>query len=544
MVTRMHKTYVMGHRNPDTDSIASAIAYASLLSQTRDGEYIAARCGDINAETGFVLDTLHIDPPVLLENVEPQVADIPFLYSQKAPSDMPAIDVAALMEEHDVRNIPIVRENGKLCGLVSEHGLARAYVTPHLGPGLRVGPISLQSLARILQAELASEAGPKRLDGNVTIVIDALHVSLSLLKPGDIAVVGDDEPAQLALISAGIAALIIAQDAPLGSRVISAADAKEVSLLKTPFDAFSVGRMIHLSHPAEHIMATDVQTVQCDEYIGAATRIVTNSPYRTACVIDEDGRLLGMISRNTFLTEIHKSVILVDHNEYAQAVDGIETAEILEIIDHHRLGAITTLRPIRFRNEPVGSTSTIITNLYQEAGIDPKEEIAGLLLAGILSDTLVLRMSTTTGRDRDAVTYLASLSGIEPQEFGTSLIESGMDTTSIPLSELLTRDTKSYTLFDTSVIIAQVMIASDEFPYKNRQALIREVGEVRMQHSVDLYLVLCTDVIDQVSYLFAAGNQSLLDGLGYHDQPVRLPGVMSRKNDFIPSFGQKLRLLS
>ena len=539
----MLKTYVMGHRHPDTDSIASAVAYADLLRQTRTGEFIAVRCGDLNAETRYVLQTLDIQAPVLMENVESQVSDIPFLYPQSAPYDMPAIDVASLMEEHDVRNIPIVNEDGRLLGLVSEHGLARAYVTPHASTQLTVGPIGLVTLARILQADLVSEAGPERLLGNVSIVIDALHVSLSRLGPDDIAVVGDNEPAQLALVSAGIAALIIAQDAPMGERIIKAALDSNVSLIRTPLDAFSVSRMIHLSHPAERLMATDVQTVRLEESIGTATRVVTNSPYRTACVIDADGNLLGMISRNTFLEEIHKSVILVDHNEFAQAVEGIETADILEIIDHHRLGAITTLRPIQFRNEPVGSTSTIITTMYQEAGIVPSESVAGLLLAGILSDTLVLKMSTTTEKDHNAVTYLSSLTDLSPFEFGTTLIQSGMDLSDVPLEELLTRDTKPYTLFDTSVIIAQIMTASDEYHLTHHEDIKKETEQLRVRHGVDIYMVMFTDVINQVSYLFAAGNQILLDELGYSVQPVRLSGVMSRKKDLLPVFGQRLRSL-
>ena len=246
----MRKTYVMGHRHPDTDSIASAMAYASLLEQTKSGEYIPVRCGEISVETQYVLQRLNLQAPVLMESVEPQVADIPFLHSQSAPYDMPVIDVASLMDEHDVRNIPIVNEHGKLLGLVSEHGLARAYVTPHASEPLRVGPIGLSTLARILQADLVLETGPERLDGKVSIIIDALHVSLSLLGSDDVVIVGDNEPAQLQLITAGIGALIIAQGAPMGDRVREAARTHHVSLIRTPLDAFSVSRMIHLSHPA------------------------------------------------------------------------------------------------------------------------------------------------------------------------------------------------------------------------------------------------------------------------------------------------------
>ncbi len=534
----MQTIYIVGHRQPDTDSIASAIGYAALLNNIHDDTYIAAGCGELNDETSYALKEAGVEPPFLLESVEPVVGDIPFFYTQKAPHDMPAIDVAALMEEHDVRNIPIVDDDNKLLGLVSEHGLARAYVSPHASQPLMVGPIAISTLARILHAEVLVKAH-ERLAGNVAIVIDALHVSLSQLGKADVAIVGDNEPSQLALVSAGIGALIVA-DAPVGDRLVDAAKSRGVSLLKTPLDAFSVGRMIHLSHPATSIMATDVEVVHKDDLLSTATRIVTNSPYRTACVLDGEEKLLGMLSRNTFLEEIHKNVILVDHNEYSQAVEGIESAEVIEIIDHHRLGTISTLSPIEFRNEIVGSTSTIITYRYQEEEIDPSKEIAIVLLAGILSDTLVLKMSTTTKRDRDAVAYLSKLAGLDPMEFGSRLIEKGMNLDGIPIEDLLTRDVKTYTLYGKSVSIAQVMTASDAYHKENSDQIKKILHEIRMKSGFDINLVLFTDVIGQVSYLFVDGDEGLISDLGYKDIVV-LPGVMSRKKDFFPVFGHKFR---
>ncbi|PKL60163.1 MAG: pyrophosphatase [Methanomicrobiales archaeon HGW-Methanomicrobiales-4] len=536
----MQTIYVLGHRQPDTDSIASAVAYASLLENIREETYIAGRCGDLNTETRYVLSETDLPEPVLMESVEPVVGDISFLYPHQAPHDMAAIDVAMLMEEHDVRNIPIVDDENRLLGLVSEHGLARAYVSPYASQALRVGPINTETLARILQAEIIHEAHAI-LAGEVAIVIDALHVSLSRLGAEDVAIVGDNEPTQLALVSAGIGAMIIAERAPIGERLKDAARSRNVTLLKTDLDAFSVGRMIHLSHPASAIMARDVEIVHMEDSLSAATRVVTNSPYRTACVVDEEGRLLGMISRNTFLEEIHKSVILVDHNEFAQAAEGIETAEVLEIIDHHRLGTISTLRPIQFRNEPVGSTSTIITFRYIEEGVTPDLDIATLLLAGILSDTLVLKMSTTTSRDREAVEYLSRITERDPQEFGSTLIQKGMDLDQIPLDTLLARDVKEYTLYDRQIIIAQVMTASDQFHTAHDSVIRETLGALRQATGSDLYIVIFTDVIGQVSYLYASGETGLLERLEYDTQPVELPGVMSRKKDFFPVFGQKLR---
>lgn len=536
----MQPVYIIGHRQPDTDSIASAVAYASLLCQIHAGKYIPARCGDLNAETQYALEVAGLDAPVLIENVEPSVGDIPFLYTQTAPMNIPAIDVALLMDEYDIRNIPIVDNENRFLGLVSEHGLARAYVSPHASLPLKVGPISLNALARILQAEIIN-AAHEEIHGSASIVIDALHISLARLGPQDVAIIGDNEPSQIALVAEGICALIIAEGAHLGERVRESAKKMGVTLLTTPLDAFSVGRLLHLSGPVETIMATDAETLHRDDLLATAAQIVSNSPYRTACVTDEDGHFIGMLSRNSFLEDVHKSVILVDHNEYAQAVEGIETAEILEIIDHHRLGTIATLQPIRFRNEPVGSTSTIITMRYREEQVTPDKAIATILLAGILSDTLVLKMSTTTDRDREAVAYLAEIAGIKPEEFGSELINKGMNLDGVPIEDLIVRDIKDFTLHDRSVSIAQIMTGSQDFAESNALEIQEALTGYQTSHGYDISIVLVTDVIGQRSFLFASGDHGLISKLGYLYQPVILEGVMSRKKDFFPLFGQRFR---
>ncbi|MDD1711510.1 MAG: putative manganese-dependent inorganic diphosphatase [Methanoregulaceae archaeon] len=536
----MQKVYVIGHRQPDTDSIGSVIGYTDLLNSREPGRYIASYSGELNAETRFALSYFGVAAPLEISSVEPNVGDIPFFYTQKAPADMPTIDVAAMMDEYEIRNIPITDNEGKLLGLVSEHGLAKAYVTPRREAQLSIGPIALSTLARILDARICVK-GKEEICGKVEIVIDALHVALSRLTREDIAVVGDNEPAQLAMISSGIAALVIAEGAPVGSRTLEAASAKGVSILASPLDAFSVGRMVHLSLPAGAVLATDVPVLRIEDALTYAKKAVTDSKYRTACVVDSEGRLLGTISRNTFLGEIQKQVILLDHNEYGQAVDGIEAAEILEVIDHHRLGAITTLKPVRFQNEPVGSTSTIITMKFIEAEKAPGIPVAGMLLAGILSDTLVLKMSTTTPADEKAAVYLAGIAGLDPNVFGTELIQKGMDLDRTPLPDILVRDTKRYSLFGREVVISQVMMASDEFLEGREDEIMTIIERLRKEDAADLYLVLFTNVIGNHSHLFAAGDQSVLSTLEYENQPVLLPGVMSRKKDFLPPFGQKLR---
>jgi manganese-dependent inorganic pyrophosphatase len=539
---RMRHVYIIGHRQPDTDSICSVIGYAELLNRKEPGTYIPSRCGDLNEETRFALSRCGREPPTYIENVEPLVEDLPFLDQRCVNEDVPTIDIAAMMDTNDMRNMPVVNNRGELTGLVSEYGLARSYVRRQKIEPLSLAPIRLETLARILSARIL-HAAQEVLEGRVYTAIDALHVALSRLKPQDLAIVGDNEPAQLALISAGIAAVIVAEDAPVGERVIGAAREREVSVLSTSLDAFGVGKMINLSLPGRMIMETDVPAVQLTDSLDYAKHVISTSKFRTACVVQEGGIFLGQISRSALMQDVQKAVILLDHNEATQAVEGIEDADILEIIDHHRLGAITTLKPVKFLNDPVGSTSTIIALKFRDTGETPARETACLLLSGILSDTLGLRMSTTTVADRKAVEFLAAVAEVDPQNYGNELLRRGMDLTSSTLEDLLTRDTKQYNLFGKDLIIAQVMVPGYEFSRERQGEIGKILQHLRERNRVDLYVALFTNVVEEGSDVYFAGDESLLSRLGFREQPLRMEGIMSRKKDFLPRLGQLLRSL-
>lgn len=539
---KSRRVYVIGHRQPDTDSVCSVIGYAELLNKKEPGTFIPARCGDLNEETQFAFSRCGREPPFYIENVEPSVEDLPFLDQRSVNENVPTIDIAAMMDAYDMRNMPVVNDQGTLIGLVSEYGLARAYVRRQKIEPLSLAPIHLNTLARILNASVLN-AAQERLEGKVYTAIDALHVALSRLTSRDLAIVGDNEPAQLALISAGIAALIIAEDAPVGERVIGMAREKGVSILSTSQDAFGVGKLINLSLPGQMIMETDVPMVQMTDSLEYAKHVVSGSKFRTACVVGERGIFLGQISRSALMQDIQKTVILLDHNEAAQAVEGIENADILEIIDHHRLGAISTLKPVKFLNNPVGSTSTIIALKFKDTGEIPAKETACLLLSGILSDTLGLRMSTTTEEDHQAVEFLVKVANIDPIDYGNELIRKGMDLSGISLEDLLTRDTKQYNLFGKELIIAQVMVPSYEFNREQHQEIERILHHLREKNRVDLYIALFTNVVEEGSDVYLSGDEGFLSRMGFREQPQRMDGIMSRKKDFLPRLGQLLRSL-
>ena len=537
----LDKVLIIGHRQPDTDCISSVIGYAAFKNLVEPDRYIAARCGELNAETCFALETCGIKPPVLIDSLVPLVSDLK-IARISVNGDVPAVDVAALMDTHDIRNVPVTDGQGKLIGVVGEHGLARAYVHQLKIGELAITPLPLDTLARVLSARVVVR-GNETLGGRVIIAIDAPDIARKKFSKRDIAVTGDNEPVQLALVASGIEALVIAGKAQAGARVIREAKAQGVSLLATDLDAFAVGTMINLSLPARMVMETDIPRLTLSDSVTQAKQTVYNSKFRSACVVENDGTLRGIVTRTTLLSDVHKPVILLDHNEFAQAVDGIDEAEILEIIDHHRLGAISTLKPVKFLNDPVGSTSTIITKKYREAGITPGAAIAGILLAGILSDTLVLKMSTTTTDDEEAVAYLVPVAGLDPVAFGTALLEKGMNLSGASIEELLMRDTKKYELFGKRLIIAQVMVPSFSFSQAHTDEIRRELARLRMQQGVDFYLGMFTSVVENGSDLFAAAESQLLTGLGLRDQPVRLKTMMSRKKDLLPWFGKKLRSL-
>jgi manganese-dependent inorganic pyrophosphatase len=539
---QIRHVYVIGHRQPDTDSICSVIGYAELLNQKEPGKFIPARCGEMNEETLYALSRCDARPPFYIENVEPSVEDLSSLDPRSVHEDIPTIDIAGMMDVNDMRNMPVVNSDGVLLGLVSEYGLARAYVGKQKIEPLALAPIRLDSLARILNARVLN-AACEILEGRVYIAIDALPVALSRLTSRDLAVVGDNEPAQLALISAGIAALIVAEDAPVGERVIGAAREREVSVVSTSLGAFGVGKMINLSFPGRMIMETEVPTVRMTDSLEYAKHLISSSRFRTACVVRDGGVFLGQISRSALMQDVHKSVILLDHNEAPQAVEGIEQADILEIIDHHRLGVITTLKPVKFLNDPVGSTSTIITHKFLEEGVMPTPKTACLLLAGILSDTMGLRMSTTTDADRSAVQYLAEIAETDPARFGSELLEKSMNLSGVPLEEILTRDTKRYNLYGKDLIIAQVMVPNYTFNRNGEEKIQKTLHRLREIHRVDLYAALFTNVVEESSEAYFSGEDTLLSRLKLRDQPWPMKGVMSRKKDFLPRLGQMLRTL-
>jgi manganese-dependent inorganic pyrophosphatase len=530
---------ILGHRQPDTDSIGSVIGYAAFLNHGEPGRYLPGRCGEVSVETSFALETFGADPPPFIDSVVPRVGDLS-INRISVTQDVPVADIAALMDAHDIRNVPVTDEQGRLVGMIGEHGLARSYVRQTKTGERVITPRPIESLARILSAGVVVKGGDT-LGGRVSVMIDAPETIRKKVGHHDIGIVGDNEAVQLALISAGMKALIMAGGARVSEGVTHRAEETGTSLLETDLDVFGIGTRLDLSLPAGAVMETDIPRLSLADTLDQAKRTVFSSKFRSACVVEHDGTLRGIVTRTTLLPDIRRKVILLDHNEFSQAVEGIEQAEILEIIDHHRLGAISTLKPVKFLNDPVGSTSTIITEKFRQAGITPRPPVAGMLLSGILSDTLNLKMSTTTIHDQDAVRYLAPIAGVDPHQYGIQLLEQGMNLAGATMEDLLTRDTKQYEIFGKKVIIAQVMVPSPDFVKLHAGQIRDDLGRLRIRRGVDLYLGMFTSVMENASELFVAGEGTLVRSLDLGDIPVHLDNMMSRKKDLVPWLGERLR---
>ena len=535
----MEKIIVLGHRQPDTDSIGSVIGYSAFLNHGEPGSYLPARCGEISRETSFALGTFGAEPPLFVDSVVPRVCDLA-IQRISVTQDIPIADIAALMDARDIRNVPVTDEKGRLIGMVGEHGLARHYVRQARAGERTIAERPVDDLARVLSARVAVKGGDT-LGGRVSIVIDAPETVRGRAPGYDIGIVGDHEALQLALISAGVRGLILAGGARASGTVAERAREAGTSLLLSGLDAFGIQTRLDLSLPAGMVMETDIPRLSLADTLDQARRTVFRSKFRAACVVEPDGTLRGVVTRTSLVPDVRRKVILLDHNEFSQAVEGVEQAEILEIIDHHRLGAITTLKPVKFLNDPVGSTSTIIAGKYWQAGLAPEPPVAGMLLSGILSDTLGLRMSTTTGHDRDAVGWLAPVARVDPDRYGIQLLEQGMNLSGATMEELLTRDVKQYELFGKKVVIAQVMVPSPGFPRKHAVELLDALGGLGRRHGVDLYLGMFTSATENSSELFLAGDGTLLRSLDLGEMPVHLEHMMSRKKDLVPWLGERLR---
>ncbi|MDF2568737.1 MAG: Cobalt-dependent inorganic pyrophosphatase [Sporomusa sp.] len=538
--------YVIGHRNPDTDSICSAIAYAHLKKALGE-QVIPARAGKINAETKYVLDFFGIQSPQLIQDMYPRAKDVMHEEIVTIHPWNTLRKLGQLIKEHNVKSIPVVENNGDLVGIVTVGDLAERYVNELGMQDLRETGVDYAGILRCLNGTFVCGGDlSKRIAGSVKIAASRTETMAKVIKPGDIVLVGNRTDVQLTCIEVGVACLIVTGDFDVATEVETAARAAGTYIIKAPYDTYTCGRLINQSIPVGKIMKPIVTSFKPDDMVADIKSVIIRTGYRNYPVV-QNGKLVGLIDRDRLIVPERVQVILVDHNERSQAVDGIEEVKILEIVDHHRLGGLETSEPIFIRHEPVGSTATIVANMHWHRNVPIPEDIAGVLLAAILSDTVLFKSPTATIKDRETADKLAQIAQLDIQEFGMSMLKAGSVIDKLTPGDIIATDLKEFQIGEYYVAISQISVMDPEEVLKQQLELKNALQAICQKEQYNMAVLLVTGILDEATYLLHYGQPSGLIaaafGEGRPDGTWYLPGVMSRKKQVVPPLIDAVRQL-
>ncbi|HMK56921.1 MAG TPA: putative manganese-dependent inorganic diphosphatase [Dissulfurispiraceae bacterium] len=540
--------YVIGHKNPDTDSTCSAIAYSHFKNLT-DKRFLftPGRAGKLNEETRFILDRFSVPMPNEIESLAPAVSDLDMKKPVCVHTRSSVHALADLMKKTGVRSVPVVDDDERLGGIVGLRDIAQHYVDSVGFSDLSKAPIELDILVNTLDCRVISNSrNISVLSGKVLVAAMQKGTMLNRVSVGAVVVVGDQRDMQLELIHAGCSALIVTDGLPVDKDVVTAASERGILILSSPHSAFGTLQLLTMSEPVSSIMSADCPTVGLLTPIAALRKLIRESDYRSAIAVDSEKRVIGFITRTDLLDPVRKRAILVDHNEISQAVDGIEDAEILEIIDHHRVGDISTVAPIFVYNDPVGSTCTVVATIMFLHQVRIPTEIAGLLLSGILSDTLILTLSTTTDRDRLMAERLAEIAGVSIKKYGRELLHASINIEGKDAAELINADFKEFLLGGKKLGVSQMMVLDCEQIDLRESELLDELERIRVTNGYDLTALLVTNPLtSQQERVLLKGETWVVEkafGVKVEEDRCILPRVLSRKKDFIPAIGQALSM--
>lgn len=542
------KTLVIGHRNPDTDSICSAVCYANLKRAVTGEEYIPARAGHVNGETRFVLDYFGMEEPALVEDVRTQVRDIEIRKTKGVADNISLKRAWNIMQENNVVTIPAVREDGTLEGLITVGDITKTYMNIYDSSILSKANTQYSNIIETLEADLViGTADAYFSQGKVLIAAANPDLMEFYIEPHDLVILGNRYESQLCAIEMGADCIIVCEGAGVSMTIKKIAQERGCTIIATTYDTYTAARLINQSMPISYFMTREhLITFESDDYIDEIRDVMANKRHRDFPILDKDGRYLGMISRRNLLGAKGKRVVLVDHNEKNQAVAGIENAEIMEIIDHHRLGTIQTMSPVFFRNQPLGCTATIIYQMYQEAGVKVEPKIAGLLCSAIVSDTLLFRSPTCTPMDEMAARSLAEIAGIEIEKYAMEMFGAGSNLKGKSDEEIFYQDFKRFTSGKIAIGVGQITSLNGDELESIRPRVIHYMENARQENSLDLVFFMLTNILTESTDLICEGNGALqLAEKAFHTEPdesgeqteplVRLPGVVSRKKQLIPA---------
>lgn len=537
----MSKVYIIGHRNPDTDSICSAMAYAVLRNLMEKADrFIPVRIGDIGAETKFVLDHFGLEPPIYMENVKAQVLDLTI---KKVPTVGPEFSLKStwkIMKDQGITTLCVSKQAGVIEGIITIGDLARSYLEPIDNQDLAISKTPIANLLEVLDATLLSGDERKSvLNGKILVGAMDPDTMKDYIHHGDAIILGNRVDNQVEALESGASLLILTGNYAPKNHVIELAKSKGATLLLTGFDTFHAANLINQSFPVSYFMkARDLITFEPEDYLEEIKDTMTAKRYRNFPVIDNEGHYQGMISRALLLNFKRKQVILVDHNERAQAIDGLEEADILEIIDHHRIGDIQTSGPVVFRNQPVGCTATLIAQLYNENHIEVPSVIAGILCCAIMSDTLMLKSPTCTQQDRDTVAMLASIANIDPMKLALEMFRAGSDLKNKTTEDLFYQDFKRINNGKVTIGIGQINSPDAVELLSIKDEIQSYMDVVLSEGNYDYLFFMLTDISKEGTWLLYAGDCIELISNTFQVRPkageAYLPGILSRKKQVVP----------
>ncbi len=543
MPKEAHKVVVIGHRNPDTDSICSAIAYAELKNRTSTLVCEPRRAGKMNQETEFVLKKFGVTPPRMCTDVNPKIRDVDYREMPGIPGSTSLRRAWKIMRDQQIDTLSITSADNELEGIITVKDLATANMDVFDTAVLAKSRTSYKNILETLNGTMVvGDADAVCTTGHIKIGTATPEMLESSVEKGDIVILSNRYESQLCAIEKEASLLIICNGAKVGRTIQRIADETGVAIMTTPEDTYAAGKLISQCAPISYYMTRDnILKFTLVTPVADVLRVMAKVRHRYFPILDEDGKYCGMVSRRNVIALRKRRIILVDHNEATQAVEGFDQAEILEIIDHHRIGSLETSGPVYFRNQPVGCTATIITQMYDENGVDIPPQIAGLLLAAILSDTLAFRSPTCTPVDENAAKRLAKIAGVDIEEFSTEMFEAGEKLDGKTPEEVFLQDFKVFMCGDIRFGVAQGSYMTRK-NLQAAQALLQPyLEEARNKQNVeDLYMLL-TDVPKEESVVICTGRYAAeVLSNGFEIQPAAdgswtLPGVVSRKKQFIPA---------
>lgn len=545
---KVKPVYVIGHKNPDTDSICSAIAYADIKSRVSEGKYIPKRAGQLNEETQFVLERFGVEPPALMTDVGTQVKDIEIRRTEGVDSGISLKKAWEIMREKNVVTLPITNEEKKLEGLITIGDIATSYMDVYDSRILATARTKYRNIIETIGGTLVSgNEHSYFMRGKVLVAAANPDLMESYIEEDDLVILGNRYESQLCAIEMNAGCIIVCEGAQVSRTICKLAEERSCTIISSPHDTFTVARLIYQSMPIKYFMREDkLITFHTDSFVEDIHEIMAKKRHRDFPILDEQDCYVGMISRRNLLNSGRKHVILVDHNEKSQAVDGIDGAEILEIIDHHRIGTLETMSPVYFRNQPLGCTATILYKIYEENGLEIPAKIAGILCAAILSDTLMYRSPTCTPTDREAAENLAQIAGINVQEFSNEMFRAGSNLKNKTPEEVFLQDFKKFSANDVTFGVGQINVMHQEDLEEIKARIMEYLPEAYQKQNVQMLFFMLTNIVRERTELLCIGanaNKLIEETFetAQHRGVYMLKGVVSRKKQLLPALVEALQ---